>query len=802
MGKPLHNKFIIILRRTLTFLGSTGKWLGYKLKRGLIKLHQSSQALFKKKWFRYPAYILGTLFIAFSIFFFSIYAGLWGKLPTKDELTHLNQSLASQLLDRNGEVIGKYFVYDRRPIDYEELPQHLIDALIATEDARFYDHDGVDKISLLRVFFKTLLMQDASAGGGSTISQQLAKNILGRNHSGKLGLVVSKMKEFIVAQRLENVHDKDEIINLYFNTVPFPDYTFGIESASQKFFGKTTRELTLNESAILVGTLKANHSYNPRLYPDRASKRRDIVIAQMMRYGYLNPEDTVAIERDSIRLKYQRNAGLGDAPYFRECIRKQVTQLLKEYKKADGSSYDLFKDGLNIHTTLDKNLQLYAESAMREHMKEIQNRYTKAYGNYAPWKRSKILDPSLQKLPVYKQLAEAGLSDQEIKDTLSIKSKRKIFDWNSNQKEQDISVIDSLSHYISLLNCGFVAMQPKTGSVLAYIGGIDYENFKYDHISQSERMVGSTFKPFLYTTALEQGMNPCTTYTSDERTYMVHNKEWTPSNSNGENDPFTTYSLKGALAHSVNTVAVKVLLDVGVDKVIQQANEMGIHTQLPKVPSLALGTAGLKLIDLAGAYTSFLNDGIPSKPLMITKITDRTGRVIATFKPQHPEKKVMSDFTRQAMIEMMQGTVNEGTANRLRYKYKINNDIAGKTGTTQDNKDAWFVGLMPELLAVTWVGNDDYRVGFSNTSIGSGANAALPIYAKFIQKINTDTTYTELVNKRFERPSGKVIAALDCPSIEKDSTSMRYIIRNIFGERKRDKDIIYINDEGKKINSN
>lgn len=752
----------------------------------------------KIKWVRYPVIALGGVFLIFSLFFFSIYVGVWGALPSKYELTHLEQSLATQLVDKNGEIIGKYYIFDRRPIAFNEIPNHLKDALVATEDVRFYEHDGIDKLSLFRVFFKTLLMQDDSAGGGSTLTQQLVKNIYDRREGGVFSLVISKFKEFIIAQRLEDVYTKNEILNLYLNTVPFPDNTFGIESASQKFFNKSTEELTLSESAILVGTLKANNSYNPRLYPDRAKKRRDVVLGQMLRYDYLKPQDTVGMERDTIRLNYQRHTDTGVAPYFRELIRKEAKDILKDYYKEDGTSYDLYQDGLTIYTTLDKNLQIYAEEAMKEHMASLQAQYVKAYGNYAPWKKESILEPNIKKLDYYQKLQKQGLTEEQINDSLNIKSERTVFDWDSKKTIQNISVKDSISHYLSLLNCGFLALDPQTGGVLAYVGGINYENFKYDHVSQSERMVGSTFKPFVYTTALEKDMDPCTYYSADQEIYYFNNKTWSPANSGSDEGSDVSYSLKGALSNSVNTVAVKVLLDVGIDKVIAQAKRMGITSKLPRVPSLALGTAQIKIRDLASAYTSFLNKGKPMKPYYITKIVDRSGKIIAQFDPKTPEKAVMRNFTREAMIQMMRGTVSEGTATRLRYTYKLKNDIAGKTGTTQDNKDGWFVGLTPYMVAVTWVGNDDYRIGFSSTGIGAGANSALPIYAKFMQRMNADTTYTNFTKQRFASPSAAVSEALNCAPVVRDSTSQtQNFFESIFsGPEVEYKKRVYLDSDG------
>ncbi|PHR93889.1 MAG: penicillin-binding protein [Leeuwenhoekiella sp.] len=795
MKNPLKNKPNSSLKhKAFTTLMKIIKYVEIGFRFAALKFHKA----IKRKWVRYPLMALGSLFFLFSLFFLSIYLGLWGKLPTKYELSHLEQSLATQLVDRNGENIGNYYIFDRRPIGFEEIPTHLRDALIATEDARFYKHDGVDKLSLMRVFFKTLLMQDESSGGGSTLTQQLVKNIYGRPDNGTLGLVVSKFKEFIVAQRIEQVYSKDEIINLYLNTVPFPDNTYGIESASQKFFNKSTELLTLNEAAILVGTLKANNSYNPRVNPERAKKRRDVVINQMLRYKYLKPQDTIGMERDTIVLNYQERSDLGIAPYFRELIRKEARELLKNYSKEDGSSYDLYQDGLTIHTTLDKKMQQYAEASMREHMAALQTQYEKAYGNYAPWKQKSILQPSLERLPYYQKLIKDSITGQALEDSLNLKKKRSIFDWNTDERTQQISVRDSLAHYLSLLNCGFIAMDPQTGGILAYVGGIDFENFKYDHVSQSERMVGSTFKPFVYTTALENQMDPCTYYDGSQEVYHFNGKVWSPSNSGGEGEDLK-YSLKGALSNSINTVAVKVLLDVGIGKVINQAKRMGIESKLPYVPSLALGTAQIKMRDLASAYTAFVNQGKPAKPYYITKIVDRSGRVIAKFEPEIAEKPVMHSSTRQAMIEMMKATVSEGTATRLRYTYKLKNDIAGKTGTTQDNKDGWFVGITPGMVAVTWVGNDDYRIGFSSTGLGAGANSALPIYAKLMQRLNADTTYTSFTQQKFRSPSAEVANALNCAPIVRDSTSrVQSFFESIFnGQEESFTKEVYLDDRGK-----
>lgn len=760
------------------------------------KFESAADWLFKKKWARYTVITLGGLFVLFSLFFFSIYFGMWGKLPSKEELASLDQSLATQIVDKNGKVYGKFFIFDRRPVEFKELPDHLIDALVATEDARFYDHDGIDKRSLLRVFFKTLVLQNESSGGGSTITQQLAKNLFGRNESSKVNLVVSKFKEFIIAQRLEEIHTKDEIINLYFNTVPFPDNTYGIESASQKFFGKPTEQLNLSEAAILVGSLKANTGLNPRLYPERSKTRRSVVLQQMIKYDRLESQDTIGMELDTVALNYQQYDDTGAVPFLRELIRQKAKVILDSINQNGKTIYNLYRDGLTIETTLDIKLQTYAENSMTEHLSQLQKTYERAWGNAAPWKRTSVLQPILESTSDYKKLAAQQLSEGALKDSLSRKRNRTIFDWEAGITEKSVTLSDSIENRLSQLQCGFVAIDPNDGSVLAYLGGIDFKHSQYDHVVQSKRQVGSTFKPFVYGAAIENGMDVCTYFPIADRTYIFDGKEWAPRNS-GATEPDMMYSMKGGLSNSLNTVAAQIITKTGFDPVINFAKKMGINAKLPRVPSLALGTAGITVENLATAYLPFANGGKTIQPRYITRIKDRLGKIIYEAPRKNENQKPLSDFTQQAIIEMMRGTVNEGTATRLRSTYGLRNDIAGKTGTTQDNKDAWFVGLTPNLVAVTWVGNDDYRMGFSSTALGSGANAALPILAGLLKKVNADTTYRAIANSRFA-VSPSVIQAMDCPMFKKDSTLTTSFIDDLFGiAQKRYSETVYLDSRGK-----
>ncbi|MCX7550607.1 transglycosylase domain-containing protein [Xanthomarina sp. F2636L] len=738
-----------------------------------------------RKWTKRLAYSFIIIAILLLGLYGSIYYGLWGEVPSAKKLANLKQSQATQVLDSHEELIGKFYIYDRQSIAYKDFPQHLIDALIATEDTRFYEHNGIDNTSLLRVFFKTILLSDASSGGGSTITLQLAKNLYGRKDYGFLSIVVNKLKESIVARRIEDIYSKKEILTLYLNTVPFPDNTYGIESASQKFFNTKTRLLNLSQAATLIGSLKANTGYNPRLYPKRSQERRDLVISLLKNQGVISEKTARDATEKDMELDYQYYApNQGLAPYFRAQVKKQLDSILqqKKYKNPDGEAYSLFHDGLKVYTTLDNTIQRYAEEAMQEHMSSLQRQFEKGYGQQAPWLKNKpIFLAAKKRLKTYRDLKNQGLTDQAIEDSLKKTKETKLFSWDEPTIEH-ISTLDSLEYYSKFLNAGFLSIEPTSGAIKAYVGGIDYRYFQYDHVSQSKRQVGSTFKPIVYTAALENGMKPCSYFSIKEVTYTdVDN--WTPKNASKVEDEELNYSLEYALSRSVNTISVKILQDTGVDKVIAQAKAMGIESDIEKVPSIALGTSNLTLIELATAYTSYVNKSIPSKPIFITRIEDKNGNVIATYDDLNPKsskvEKAYSDNSRQIILEFLKETVNNGTANRLRSTYNLKNEIAGKTGTTQDNKDGWFVGIIPNLVTVTWVGNDNQQIGFSNTRIGQGANSALPMFAKFLQKLNNDSTYKNITDASFETPSDQVKKSINCDYTKEDS-----FFNQLFGKDK------------------
>lgn len=715
--------------------------------------------------------------------FASVYLGVWGHIPTEKELTNLSQSQASQVYDDRRQLIGKYFITDREPVEFQDFPEDLIHALVATEDARFYEHNGIDNKSLFRVFFKTILRGNRSSGGGSTLTLQLAKNLYGRQHYAFFSIGINKLREAIIARRIEKQYSKDEILTLYLNTVPFSGSTYGIESAALKFFNTHTKNLSLAQAATLVGTLKANHSYNPRLFPEKSQLRRDVVLTQMLKYDYISEERAIQEMQNKLTINYKTyGSSNGPAPYFMEQVRKEVEHLLqnKQYFKKDGTPYLLKEDGLKIYTTLDRRLQNYAEQAVQERMQQLQDNFEKAYGLNPPWRaNSFVVDKALKKLPAYKSLQKKGLSDKEIKDSLGRVKEMEVFNWRENEV-QALSTIDSLRHYMKFLNTGMLSVDPHTGAVKAYIGGIDYRYFQYDHVRQSKRQVGSIFKPIVYAAALEHGLSACDYFSAKPVTYTDQD-DWTPRDA-GKVDTDIEYSLSEALTRSLNTVTVKILRETGVANVVNQAHKMGIAEKIEHRPSIALGVSDLKVWDMAKAYTTFLNDGKPINPYFIKRIEDKEGNLIAEFTPENTAPEAFAEETREQVLEILKQVINRGTGQRLRSVYGFKNDLAGKTGTTQDNTDGWFVGMLPDLVTVTWVGNDNSQIKFPSTAMGQGANSALPIFAKLLQKMNADPSFNSITQARFKPTSPEVLELMDCDTTEKEG-----FFKRLFGKKNPDK---------------
>ncbi len=721
----------------------------------------------KNRFFRLGLGAFLLLLSIFTIFLLSIYAGLWGKLPAVDELSEIQYQRASEIYSADSVLIGKFYLYDRQPIPYQEMPDFLVKSLVAIEDKRFYEHKGVDYTSLFRVGFKTVLLGDSSSGGGSTISQQLAKNLYPRENNGRIQLLASKFKEMITARRIEKIYDKDEVLELYLNTVSFGDNTFGAESASLRFFGKRAKELKIEEAAVLTGMLKATYSYNPRLFPERSRTRRNTVLKAMANEGSIKMREADSLSQLPLELNYTRyDHSRGIAPYFREEVRKQMEAWCRNNSSSD-TTINLYTSGLKIYTTLDSKMQLLAEEVMREHMTGLQSDFERNHGATAPWITDHaLIEKVARNSDTYRSWLAKGLDDSQAWDSMNIKRPMTLKDW-SGEVITEASSVDSIRHYIKFLNTGSLCIDPFNGSVKTWIGGIDFELFKYDHISQSRRQVGSSFKPIVYTTALEQGVDPCTHFSAQEVAYK-NLEDWSPGNTSKEDETYLNYSMEEALSRSVNTVTVKIIEDTGVPAVQEMAANMGIESDLPDGPSLALGTGEIKIQELAGAYASYINHGKPVTPYLIQRVEDNKGNTLDEHKNELTTEAAFSEDTRQIMLELMKSVVNRGTASRIRSQYGLENDIAGKTGTTQKNKDAWFVALTPRMVHVTWVGLDQHEIGFKTTALGQGANAALPMFARWVQALNKEPAYYRLTRARFEEPEPTILAKLDCEPVVRD----------------------------------
>jgi penicillin-binding protein 1A len=722
-------------------------------------------------------FLLGVTVLPVMLLVIMVWLGAFGKLPDKNDLKNIHHPVASEVFSADSVLLGRYFIQERSFVKPAEVPQSLRDALVATEDVRFYDHHGIDIKSLGRVLVKTLLMQKESSGGGSTLTQQLAKNLYPRQNYRFLSLPINKIREFLTAWRLENVYSKEEILTLYLNTIPFSDNTYGIKTAADRFFSVPVKSLTWNQSALLVGTLKATHRYNPRLFPERALQRRNVVLSQLAKYEFITSAQSEKLQKEELALKYNtttHNTGL--APYFRAHIQQELVEWCKSHKKDDGTFYNLYTDGLKIYTTIDSRIQRYAEEAMQAQMKVLQTRFE---GQIGKKQLERIAMGKLKQTEHYKSLKAEGLSDAEIMKQLKKPVRTKIFTWDG-EKEVSISTFDSIKHHIQFLQAGLMAVQPQHGDVLAWVGGINHEYFKYDHVREStKRQVGSTFKPILYAAALENGISPCN-YISARKTVYTNMEEWTPENSNEETYD-KKYSMEGGLAGSVNTVSVKLIEQTGVRNAIAVARRMGIESNLPAVPSIALGTPSISVQEMVSAYAVFANNGVHVQPRYLVEIQDRTGKVLQQFETGAKGKRAVSKETTQMMIHMMQRVISAGTGSSLRSKYGITNDIAGKTGTTQSNVDGWFIAVSPKIVVGAWVGADDPRMHFRSTALGQGAATALPIVARFFQKSSKDPELKKIMYARFEPLPGHLAEELDCAP----SKSNLNIIERIFKKKKK-----------------
>ncbi len=714
--------------------------------------------------------MLVIFFLLGVLFFFMVFGGIFGPVPSTRQLHVINNPLASEVYSADGKILGRYYIENRSYAAFEDISPNVINALIATEDARFYSHSGIDEIALLRVLFKSLLLQKNSSGGGSTISQQIAKNLFPRKDYGVMSMPVNKLRESIIAYRLEHIYSKEEILALYLNTVPFAENVYGIEVATERFFSKTPKNLSIDEAAVLIGMLKANNYFNPRKHPKRSKGRRDVVIDQMAKYEYITKEEAETYKAKPLKINYRViSYNEGPAPYFLEKLRPTLIEWCKNHTKADGKKYDLYTDGLKIKTTIDYNLQYYAEKAVTEYMQNLQAVFDKHWRNRDIFKGNEgVIESALLQLP----------SEQRNDEYLNEKAEIKLFAWHGIT-DTTLTRIDSLKHYIKMLNAGLVAVAPQSGDLKAYIGGIDFRFFKFDHAT-AQRQTGSVFKPIVYLSALESGISPDMYFANDLKVYDEFNG-WSPRNSHDEYGGY--YTMKGALAKSLNTISVEVLLDGGIPETVRLAKKLGITSELPKVPSLALGVASVSLEEMVEAYAGIVNNGLPVELHYLVEISDQNNQLLETFSYEKPEKYVASPENCKAIIHMMEAVINNGTGRAIRYNYGIKSDFAGKTGTTQNNSDGWFIGATPDLVVGCWVGADDPRIHFRTTALGQGAYMALPIVGKFYSKMYADPRFSKLKNNRFATPKPEMLALLNIPEykdvmeIEKPEFNLAEIFR-------------------------
>ena len=706
---------------------------------------------------------------------------VWIETPGRKELQTIQNQVASEVFSADSVLLGRYYIQDRTEVTYENISPEVINALIATEDVRFYEHEGIDFVSLGRVVVKSIFLQDESAGGGSTLSQQLAKNLYPRQRYWVLSLLINKLREVTIAYRLEGIYSKKDLLTLYLNTIPFSDNTFGIQAVAKRFFSTTADALNTNQAAMLIGQLKATHNYNPRLFPKRALERRNVVLSQMVKYDFLNKEKADTLRELPLGLEYNKiSHHHGLAPYFREYLKSELINWCKANTKEDGSSYNLYTDGLKIYTTIDSKLQEYAEKALEQQMTEVQKQFFDHWGKELPWQdKEYVLKEAIVRSPRYQRLKQQGLSEREIMEVMQKPIPMQLFTWEG-EKDVKASPIDSIKHHLQFLNAGFMAMEPSTGEVKAWVGGIEHDFYQYDHVkTTTKRQVGSIFKPIVYAMAIEEGILPCELYSAEQETYIdKEGVKWTPRNM--QNDYHVQYSMRGALAYSVNTVAVKLIQEAGVMNTIGLARKMGIHSEMPDVPSIALGSSSISLMEMTTAYACIANEGVTNLPYYIKSITDLTGKTYDNFKPKGTGQRAISRETALLVRQLMQTVVHEGTASRLRWKYGVYTDVAGKTGTTQANADGWFMAITPELAIGTWVGADDPRIRFRNTRLGQGSNTALPIAAYFLKQVNQDPAFKKISSARFKRLPYELQEELACDLYELDDDLWAEIERNIF----------------------
>jgi penicillin-binding protein 1A len=736
-----------------------------------------------KKAIRVLWSIFGIGILLVVVFFFCVAKGVFGTMPTFEELENPQTNLATQIISCDGKVLGSYYVENRSNVRYSDLSPYLPQALISIEDERFEQHSGIDTKSLFRVAYGVLTGN--KKGGGSTITQQLAKNLFPRDENlSTLRLVIRKFQEWITATKLEYNYSKDEIIAMYLNTVAFGHNAYGIRSAAKTFFDKDPKDLTIEESALMAGVVNAPTRFSPVRNPERSLQRRNLVLKSMEKNGYITEAQYDSIAQIPIDMSHfgVMDHNTGQATYFREQLRKELTEWSETHLRPDGRPYNIYRDGLKIYTTIDSRMQQYAEEAVKEFMggslqpsfyKHWEGRKNAPFSLNSKDQIDELMEASMKRSDRYRTLKKQGMDPDSIRKVFDIPVPMTVFSWNG-PIDTVMSPWDSIMYYKWFLQASLVSIESHTGYVKAYVGGIDYRYFKYDHVMQSQRQVGSTFKPFLYTLAMQEGeYTPCTRIPNIPYNIQLEDgRFWSPRNSGGKhiNEEVT---LKWALAQSNNWISAYLMNRFGPQAVITMARRMGVESPIDPVPAICLGVCDLKLIEMVGAMSTFANQGVYIKPMFITKIEDKNGNVIARFAPE--ESEAMSEVTAYKMIELMKGVVQSGTGVRLRYKYNLNNPIAGKTGTTQKNSDGWFMGITPDLTTGVWVGAEDRSVHFRTTELGQGSRTALPIWALYMQRVYADPTL-HVSKGDFPKPTAPdVDLNFDCGKIEVDYDAVEYI---------------------------
>ncbi len=693
--------------------------------------------------------VLGFLFIL------SIRIGLFGKLPTFADLENPKSNLASEVITSDDRVLGTYYVQNRSNVKYSELSPYLIQALISTEDKRFYGHSGIDYKRTISIIFYNIV---GKKQGASTITQQLALNLFSDGRAkNTFKRIIQKFQEWVTAVRLERNYTKEEIITMYFNTVDFGAYnTFGIKSAARTYFNTTPDKLTADQAALLVGMLKGPGVYSPVRYPQSAIARRNTVLFNMAASNFISTDEAKTASQKPLGLELKiSNYGEGLAPYFRAVLKEEIK---KEFKKLsitrpDGTPYDLDRDGLKIYTTINYSMQQYAEDAQREWMKDLQRTFAQQWKNNNPFKgdKAKLLTSGMKRSDRYRMLKEEGKSEDEIRAAFDVKVPMTIFTWNGNV-DTVMTPMDSIKYNKLFLRNAMMSMEPKTGHIKAWVGGINFEHFKYDQVKMGTRQVGSTAKPFTYAVAVDNGYSPCYSIPNFQQDY----NGWSPRGTAEGGNPIT---LGKALALSQNFATAFLVHEVGADAVAALTKKMGITSEVPNYPSISLGSYEASVYDMVGAYSAFVNHGTWVEPTMILRIEDKNGTPIYEKAPK--VVKALNSESAYIMVDMLKKVVSQGTAGRLRWKFNLLNPIGGKTGTTNDNSDAWFMGITPELVSGVWTGAEDRGISFYSMSSGQGANAAMPIFALYMQKVYADPKL-KYTKGDFALPEGGLTRELDC----------------------------------------